>query len=158
MLFFKKNIKKDFNPKTMIVTGAELITMLPRYITDKGSYFLYDRRYEIPYDPKYVMKNVPSYKYKGVRKFPDKLDCDKRVRIFRGLLAANLFGDMVAMETNLELLIEGILRGHSVISFLDINGERDINGKCNLVFGDPRTGKIIKEKEYKTYSSIKLRI
>lgn len=155
-----EKIKSSFSPTYKIVTRKELIVLLPSYITDNGTYFLYDSVYKIPYDPKYIMKSVLSYDnyYTYNPEYPNEMDCDKRVRIFRGLLAANYYGNIVAMETTVIMTIDSEVVGHSIISFLDINGERDKHGKCRLIFGDPRTGKLIKKSEYEKYTIIELRI
>lgn len=157
---WNEEIKSSFSPTYKIVTTKELRNLFPRHIIDEGLCFFYDGIYKIPYNPKYIMKSVLSYDdyYTYNSKYPNEMDCDKRVRIFRGLLAANYYGNLVAMETNIIMTIDGEVVGHSIISFLDINGERDKHGKCRLIFGDPRTGKLIKKSEYEKYIITELRI
>lgn len=145
-----------FKPKYKHILQADLYSILPRDIVYSGNAHLSDKFYRLPLDPKYIMMKVPSHIYKYSQELNQKeiiRDCDDAVRIFRGWLSQKNWGNIVAMSTRV-LLPKNI--PHALISFIDLDRKKDINGKCHLLFGEPQQGVLINRNIGDSFTNIKL--
>jgi len=113
------------------IISFDLIPILRSLAPDAGIFYN-DRDYFIPADPADVMWASPSKDYKYIK---ESRDCDDHVRILRGWLSQKGFGNLLAMDCEIDIPTGR----HALIAFLQ-------DGK--LVFGEPQTGRMIEYPEF----------
>ena len=112
------------NIKSKVMTSRELRPILARYC---DNVMFRDSEYHVPEDPAYVMKKAPADKF---HYSPDESrDCDDAVRIFRGWLSEQNFGNLLAMDC---VIWTKKTKFHAVIGFWH---------EDKLQFGEPQSGK-----------------
>lgn len=92
-----------------------------------------DAKYRIPADPHDVISRCPKDRFSKHK--ADENDCDDRVRIFRGWMSENGWGNILAMSCKIIVPGTGPQTGaHAVIAFVH---------EGRLLFGEPAQGKIV---------------
>jgi hypothetical protein len=102
------------NYRTYSIDRISLIRMLSVDAAVKSD--IRDEVYHIPLNPQEFINAIPDYKYNIPVVFHDKdsFDCDDRVRIFRGWLSEQGWGNVLIMDA--AVIMNG--RAHNLLAFI----------------------------------------
>jgi len=135
-------------PKGYKTSYTEVINFLPLEVIKHAKIIATDATYYMPLNPMYFINAAPDYtipsQFDGNKEYRD---CDKRVRIFRGWMALNGYGQVLLMDA---AVLTAKNEGHNLIAFIEPKAP------YRLRFIEPKERKIVSIEESNKYKILRL--
>lgn len=135
-------------PEVHTTSYSEVINFLPLEIIENIKMEATDSTYYMPLNPMYFINAAPNYtipiQFKEDKEYND---CDKRVRIFRGWMALNGYGQVLLMDA---AVITDKNERHNLIAFIEPESP------YRLRFIEPKEQKMISIEESNKYKILRL--